>query len=184
MSIQQFRQSSREQVGLVKMVNLSGITKIEKTDEWYTKPETVSLMYSLLEIPPNKTVICPFDTAKIYFVIQGQKNNHEMLFGMNDWLNSDYEYDYLITNPPFSIKDDVIEKCLKSRKPSALILPIDALGGKRRHALYAEYGYPTIYIPSRRINYISMNGLETKANHFHSVILIFNDPKGNRLVWE
>lgn len=166
------------------MVNSSGITKIEKTDEWYTKPETVSLMYSLLEIPVNKTVICPFDTAKSYFVIQGQKNNYQMLFGMSDWLNSDYEYDYLITNPPFSIKDDVIEKCLKSRKPSALILPIDALGGKRRHALYAEYGYPTIYIPSRRINYISINGLETKANHFHSVILIFNDPKGNRLIWE
>jgi len=183
-SILLFQQSSREQDGLVKVVNLSGITKIEKTDEWYTKPETVALMYSLLEIPINKTVICPFDTDKSYFVIQGQKHDHNMLFGMDNWLASEYEYDYLITNPPFSIKDDVIEKCLKSKKPSALVLPIDALGGKRRHALYSQYGYPTIYIPSRRINYISMNGLETKANHFHSVILILNDPKGSRLIWE
>jgi hypothetical protein len=166
------------------MVNKSGITKLEKTDEWYTKPETVALMYSLLDILSAKTIICPFDTAKSHFVIQGQKHANKVLFGMTDWLTLDYEYDYLITNPPFSIKDNVIERCLKSKKPSALILPIDALGGKRRHDLYAEYGHPTVYIPKRRINYISDNGLETKANHFHSVILILNDPKGSRLIWE
>ena len=166
------------------MSDLSGITGVEKTDEWYTRPETVALMYSLLDIPSGKTIMCPFDTNKSHFVIQGQSNDQKVLFGITDWLTSEYEYDYLITNPPFSIKDDVIEKCLKSGKPSALILPIDALGGKRRHELYAKYGYPTIYIPTRRINYISLNAVETKANHYHSVILILNDPKGSRLIWE
>ena len=166
------------------MSDISGITGLEKSDEWYTKPETVALMYSLLDIPSGKTIMCPFDTNMSYFVIQGQSDDQKVLFGITDWLTSEYEYDYLITNPPFSIKDDVIEKCLKSGKPSALILPIDALGGKRRHELYAKYGYPTIYIPTRRINYISFNAVETKANHYHSVILILNDPKGSRLIWE
>ena len=163
---------------------ISGITKIEKNDEWYTPIPTVSLMYKLLNIPTNKKVICPFDTEKSNFVIQGLQNNYEVLYGMKDWLSTDYEYDYLITNPPFSIKDNVIEKCLQSKKPSALVLPIDSLGGKRRHGLYNQYNYPTIYIPSRRINYISVDGQQTKANHFHSVILIFNDPLGSRLIWE
>jgi len=107
-----------------------------------------------------------------------------MLYGMRDWLTGDYEYDYLITNPPYSIKDDVIEKCLVSGKPSALVLPIDSMGGKRRHSLYKKHGYPTIYMPTKRINYISVDGLHTKGNHFHSIIMILNDPKGNRLLWE
>jgi hypothetical protein len=161
-----------------------GMPKVEKNDERYTSEATVALMYKLLEPHPNSTVICPFDTAASHFVKYGKAQNYNILHNMTDWLTADYKYDYLITNPPFSIKDKVIQKCLQSGKPSALVLPIDALGGKRRHELYKKYGYPTVYIPSRRINYIFENGQHTKANYFHSVILIFNDPKGSRLLWE
>jgi hypothetical protein len=163
---------------------LSGITKIEKTDEWFTPLKTVELMYQLLSVPQNSRVICPFDTDESNFVKQGKEMGLTVLNGMTDWLDAEYEYDYLITNPPFSIKDQVIEKCLSSGKPSALVLPIDALGGKRRHEIYRKYRYPTIYVPTRRINYISVDGAQSKANHFHSVILVFNDKNGSRLLWE
>ncbi len=163
---------------------ISGITKVEKNDEWYTNRETVLLMYDLLNVQQGKTVICPFDTEISNFVKIGDDYGYQMLYGMRDWLDRPYDYDYLITNPPFSIKDQVIEKCLKSGKPSALVLPIDSLGGKRRHNLYKQYGYPTVYIPTRRINYISVDGQQTKANHFHSVILLLNDPLGNRTIWQ
>ena len=163
---------------------ISGITKVEKNDEWYTNRETVLLMYDLLNVQQGKTVICPFDTEVSNFVKIGDNYGYQMLYGMRDWLDRQYDYDYLITNPPFSIKDQVIEKCLKSGKPSALILPIDSLGGKRRHSLYKQYGYPTVYIPTRRINYISIDGQQTKANHFHSVILLLNDPLGTRTIWQ
>lgn len=162
----------------------SGITSHLKTDEWYSPKSIVELMYNLLNPKANSSIICPFDTDKSNFVKIGMEQGYKVQYGMTDWLEADYDYDYLITNPPFSIKDQVIEKCLKSSKPSALVLPIDAMGGKRRHELYRQYGYPTIYVPSRRINYISIDGLQTKANHFHSIILIFNDPLGSRLIWE
>ena len=168
----------------MKLIGKSGITKLQKTDEWYSPKPMVELMYKLLNPMPNSSIICPFDTDKSNFVKVGFEQGHEVQYGMTDWLEADYEYDYLITNPPFSIKDQIIEKCLKSGKPSALVLPIDAMGGKRRHELYRQYGYPTIYVPSRRINYISIDGLQTKANHFHSIILIFNDPLDSRLIWE
>lgn len=163
---------------------ISGITKIVKNDEWYTNRETAALMYKLLNIPTSKKVICPFDTEVSNFVKVGAELGFKMLYGMQDWLSGGYEYDYLITNPPFSIKDKVMEQCFKSGKPSALVLPIDSLGGKGRHTLYKQYGYPTVYIPTKRINYISVDGLQTKANHFHSVILILNDPLGSRVIWE
>jgi hypothetical protein len=163
---------------------ISGITKVEKNDEWYTNRETVLLMYDLLNVRQGKTVICPFDTEVSNFVKVGNDFGFQMLYGMRDWLDNQYNYDYLITNPPFSIKDQVIEKCLKSGKPSALVLPIDSLGGKRRHSLYKQYNYPTVYIPTRRINYISVDGQQTKANLFHSVVLLLNDPLGNRTIWQ
>lgn len=168
----------------MKLIGKSGITKLQKTDEWYSPKPMVELMYNLLNPKPNSSIICPFDTDKSNFVKVGFEQGYKVQYGMTDWLEADYEYDYLITNPPFSIKDQIIEKCLKSGKPSALVLPIDAMGGKRRHELYRQYGYPTIYVPSRRINYISIDGSQTKANHFHSIILIFNDPLGSRLIWE
>jgi hypothetical protein len=161
-----------------------GMPKVEKNDERYTTEATVALMYKLLQPKPGSTLICPFDTPVSHFVKYGQAQNYNILHNMTDWLTKNYEYDYLITNPPFSIKDQVIEKCLQSGKPSALVLPIDALGGKRRHELYKKYGYPSVYIPSKRINYISENDEHTKSNYFHSVILIFNDLNGTRLLWE
>ena len=165
-------------------LTVSGITQTYKTDEWYTSMPTVELMFKLMDIQPPATIMFPFDTDASNFVKYGSLQGFNAFYNVRDWLENNYEYDYLITNPPFSIKDQVIEKCLQSGKPSALVLPIDALGGKRRHELYKKYNYPTIYIPSRRINYISENGEQTKSNHFHSIIMILNDPLGSRTIWE
>lgn len=156
-----------------------------KTDEWYTQLSTVKIMYDLLEAKPNSTIICPFDTDASWFVKHGlSMNQNNILYGMTDWLENDYEYDYLITNPPFSLKNEVIEKCLKSGKPSVLVLPIDSLGGKARHQMYKTYGFPTTLIPAKRIAYINEQGQVKGASSFHSIIMLLNDPKGSRLLWE
>jgi hypothetical protein len=165
-------------------LSVSGVTKTHKTDEWYSPMPLVKLMFDLLEVKEPSTIMMPFDTEASNFVKHAHTLSCNLWYGITNWLDSNYQYDYLITNPPFSIKDKVIEKCLESGKPSALVLPIDALGGKRRHELYKKYNYPTVYIPSRRINYISEDGKETKSNHFHSIIMILNDPKGTRTIWE
>lgn len=165
-------------------LSVIGATKVPKNDEWYSNMALVELMFKLLEVKEPSTIMMPFDTDESNFVKYAHGLNCNLWYGITNWLEADYSYDYVITNPPFSLKDKVIERCLKSGKPSALVLPIEALGGKRRHELYKQYGYPTVYIPTRRINYISPDGGQTKANHFHSIILILNDPKGSRIIWE
>ena len=105
------------------------------------------------------------------------------IYGMTDWLEAEYDYDYLMTNPPFSIKDLVIEKVIRLGKPSALVLPLDSVGGVRRHQIYAEGQYPAVYIPTRRINYYDANGVERKGANFHSVILLFNTNREG-IIWE
>lgn len=41
-------------------------------------------------------------------------------------------FDCIITNPPFSKKNEFIERCYKLNKPFALLLPLGALETKRR----------------------------------------------------
>ena len=41
-------------------------------------------------------------------------------------------FDMIITNPPYSLKDDFIKKCYKWTKPFCLLLPITALEVKTR----------------------------------------------------
>jgi len=166
------------------MNKLSGITGNELSDEWYTSPDTVKLMVKILKPRVHSVICCPFDTQKSHFVKVLQELGHTVIHSINDWLTQDYEYDYLITNPPFSIKDQVIEKCLISGKPSVLILPIDSMGGVKRHELYKTYGWPTIYMPTRRINYISEDEKQTKGNHFHSIVMKLNDHEQKGLIWE
>lgn len=51
------------------------------------------------------------------------------IYGINDFLNKEYEFDYLITNPPYSNKDEIIARCIETGRPCVLVLPIDTLGG-------------------------------------------------------
>jgi hypothetical protein len=66
---------------------------------------------------------------------------------------------------------------------AVLVLPIDALGGVKRHELYKEYGYPSVYVPSRRIAYYDEAGALRKGSSFHSVIMTFNQGD-SELIWE
>lgn len=156
------------------MKNINNITNNFYSDEWYTKREIVELAFKLF--PPNEGdhIICPFDSDKSNFVkVVKEKYDKNVLYGMRDFLVNDYDYDYLITNPPFSIKDEVIGKCVASGKPSVLILPLDVLGGVERHRLYRQTCI-SVYIPTRRISYI--DGLAKKRDgvSFHSLIMQIN----------
>lgn len=61
----------------------------------------------------------------------------------------DFEFDMIITNPPYSLKDKFIEKCYSYNKPFALLLPITALEGIYRGALYNKYGLQLIVLDKR-----------------------------------
>lgn len=46
------------------------------------------------------------------------------------------EWDIIISNPPDSIKDAIIERVYNLNKPFALLLPLDSLQGKRRYECF------------------------------------------------
>jgi hypothetical protein len=159
-------------MALVQRIN--NITGNLYSDEWYTDQETVDLCWELLKPDPSDIICCPFDSEQSLFVQKAKLQGNPVIYGIADFLeNNNYLFDKLMTNPPFSIKDKVIEQVLKYGKPSILILPLDSLGGVKRHELYSK-NKPFVYIPTRRISYYDQQWKKRPGAAFHSVILGFN----------
>lgn len=64
----------------------------------------------------------------------------------------DYEppnWDILVTNPPYSIKYDWLERCYDLGKPFALLLPVETLGAARAQRLFRAHGLEVLFLPKR-----------------------------------
>lgn len=63
-------------------------------------------------------------------------------------------YDYIIDNPPYSIKEMIFERCIELGKPFALYVPLDTL--ERKYiARYLNSKIFQILIPNERTHFIT-----------------------------
>ena len=95
------------------------------SDEQYTPAYAVAPIIKY--IPKNKTVWCPFDTENSEFVLAfkaaGIITVHSHICTGQDFFNYEpMKWDMIVSNPPFSKKQQVVERCLSLGKPFALIL--------------------------------------------------------------
>lgn len=99
------------------------------SDEVYT-PE-IAVLPLLKYIDKSKTVWCPFDIGGQSKYIEVFKKNgiktiaSHIDTGQNFFeYEPDEEYDYIISNPPFSIKDMILKRLDELNKPFAMLLPL------------------------------------------------------------
>lgn len=67
------------------------------------------------------------------------------------------KFDCIITNPPFSIKQQFLQKCYELQKPFALLLPLTTFETKKRQDLFKKYGLEVILF-DKRINFETPSG--------------------------
>jgi hypothetical protein len=79
--------------------------------------------------------------------------------------------DFIVTNPPYKLKDKFLQRCYDLGVPFALLLPITALGGMKRSKMFRDYGVE-ILVPDTRINFIYPNA--GKSSWFHSAWFCHN----------
>jgi len=83
-----------------------------------------------------------------------------------------FDFDIIVTNPPFSLKRQFTERCLSLGAPFALLIPVDFCGW----ILESMAGHDLKWVvPTRRINFITPTGRsgKTSSAQFHSGWLTF-----------
>lgn len=101
-----------------------------------------------------------------YKVISTSKSKLDFL---TDYPN--FNYDIIITNPPYSLKDEFIKRCYELNKPFCLLLPITSLEGVERGKLYRKYGIELLVF-DKRCNFIYDNA--KKSNWFNTSWFCYN----------
>jgi len=155
------------------------------TDEWFTDDATVTKCYELLNAPIGSRVLLPFDTEKSAFVRIAIEHGLTPIYGITDFIDGEqYECDYICTNPQFSLKNEIMERCFEYGKRSVLVMPLDVVGGLARRKLYQKYELPKVWLPASRISYYDKHWIKRPAANFHSVILTLNYGEASTLDWE
>lgn len=96
-----------------------------KKDEYYTPSILVKPILPFIQ--PQSIVWCPFDTELSEFVILLKEAGHTVIHS-HIWRGQDFfnyepsRYDYIISNPPFSKKKQILERLFELDKPFAMIL--------------------------------------------------------------
>ena len=68
-----------------------------------------------------------------------------------------HAWDCIVTNPPYSIKDEWIARCYALGKPWALLVPFTVLEKEGRQAMYRRHGVELLYF-NRRVPFETPTG--------------------------
>lgn len=96
-------------------------------DEYYTPKYGVEVLKGYTE--KYKTIWCPFDKEWSNYVKVFKEWGHDVIYthidSGEDFLTyvPDFHFDCIISNPPFSIKMEIMKKCAEYKKPYMLLLP-------------------------------------------------------------
>lgn len=130
-------------------------------------------------LPKDKIIWCPFDERWSAYVQSLQEYGFKVIRSSindgQDFFNYEPEkWDIIISNPPFSLKDKILERCYKFNKPFMLLLPLPSLQGIKRHKLFKD-GLELLVF-DKRINYHTNENFDnvTNGNHFASVYFCRN----------
>jgi len=79
------------------------------------------------------------------------------------------QWDIVVSNPPFSLKDKVLKRLNDLNKPFAILLPLNSLQGEKRYNWCFKNGIQLLAF-DRRIDYHTNFNFNTytKGNHFAS----------------
>lgn len=67
------------------------------------------------------------------------------------------KYDCIITNPPYSLKEEFLKRCYQLGKPFALLLPLTTFETRKRQSLFKKHGVQVIFF-DKRINFETPSG--------------------------
>ena len=139
-----------------------------KNDEFYTPKYAVKPIFKY--IPKDKIVWCPFDTQNSNFVKMLKSNGNTVVkmlksngntviathisFGYDFFEYSPKKYDYIVSNPPYSVKGAVLQRLFDLGKPFAMLIGVVGLfESQKRFEMFRDNDFEIMYL-NRRVAYL------------------------------
>ena len=131
------------------------------SNDFQTPEHAVDILLKYVYIPPYYTIWEPaMGKGNIVNALRKKGYNvigTDIIYGQDFLTYEPEKYDAIITNPPYSLREEFIKRCYDLIRPWALLMPLTTLEGLERQNLFNEYGI-TIIIPKRRINFETPTG--------------------------
>lgn len=126
-----------------------------KNDEFYTPEYAIKPI--LKYIKPNSTIWCPFDKKESLYVKVLEDAGYTVIATHIDtggnFFSMDVECDYIISNPPYSVKTDVLERLFLLGKPFAMLVGVAGLfESQRRFQMFKSNDFEVMYF-NKRVSY-------------------------------
>lgn len=129
-----------------------------KRDEYFTPSYAV---YPIIKrLKPGATVWCPFDTEDSEFVRVLSKHGFQVVYG-HIHTGQDFfqvavpECDYIVSNPPYSLKNEVIKRLYEIGKPFAMLINFQGIFDSReRFQMFQEKRVEMLWL-NPRVNYVT-----------------------------
>lgn len=122
-------------------LNVGYLKSDKKDNELFTPAYAVDPIIKYL--PKNKVIWCPWDEIWSMFyqrlIEEGYKVVRSSLVEGHDFFEYEpADWDMIVSNPPFGIKDKILERLYSFNKPFAILLPLNSLQGKTRYKYFKQ----------------------------------------------
>ena len=135
--------------------------RFQKRDEYFTPDYAV---YPIMQrLKAGAVVWCPFDTTESAFVRVLSSNGFHVVYGHiktgQDFFKVNVpDCDYIISNPPYSLKGEVLKRLFEIGKPFAMLINFQGIfDNQERFRMFKKNRIEMLWLRPR-VNYISDAG--------------------------
>lgn len=160
-------------------------------DEFYTPAYAIEPLLKYLK--PGSKVWCPFDTERSLFVQMLQDSGHTVgsthLDDGVDFFDIPLErfeaVDYIISNPPYSVKTEVLSHLFKIGKPFAMLVGVVGLfESQKRFEMFRDNPFEIMYMNRRVAYYKSYDDEKPALNPPFSSVYVCSGILPSQIVFE
>ncbi len=145
--------------------------QFSKRDEYFTPSYAVYPIMKRLQ--PGTAIWCPFDTKDSEYVRVFSRNGFRVIYGHiqtgQDFFQTDVpDCDYIISNPPYSLKNQVLERLYAIGKPFAMLINFQGIfDSRQRFQMFREHRVEMLWL-SPRVAYLTERGQLRQGVPFQS----------------
>ena len=127
-----------------------------KNDEFYTPSYAVEPIIKYIK--SGSTIWCPFDTKDSLFVKRFEETGCNVIHSHINEGKDFFEMippkcDYIISNPPYSLKTEVLQRLFKLNIPFAMLVGVVGLfESQRRFEMFKNNEFECMYL-NKRVSY-------------------------------